>query len=173
MEDSWYNLFIAVAPALIVGGLAYYFFDSFIKNEDGRRRFLLQKDHQADSLPVRLQAYERLTLFLERIKPGQLLIRIKPEQDDVSRYEQLLILTIEQEFEHNLSQQIYMSDELWNIIKSSKNRTIQLIRQCAAREEISTAASLREQVLQELMEKTEPSQVALEYLKKEIREVIG
>jgi hypothetical protein len=173
MEDSIIQLLIAVCPALVVGLLAYYFFNAFIKNEDGRRRFLLQKDSQADTLPVRLQAYERLTLFLERIKPAQLLIRIKPDGENKGSYEQQLIFTIEQEFEHNLSQQIYMSDELWNIIKSAKNGTIQLIRQQANGNEINSAAELREAILTEFMERTAPSQVALEYLKKEIKEVIG
>ncbi len=173
MEDLLIQLLITVTPALIVGLLAYYFFNAFLKNEDGRRRFLLQKDSQADTLPVRLQAYERLTLFLERIKPSQLLIRIKPESEDKNSYEQQLIFSIEQEFEHNLSQQIYMSDELWNIIKSAKNSTIRLIRQQAFGEEITSADALREAILTELMEKTAPSLVALEYLKKEIKEVIG
>lgn len=147
------------------------FFNAFIKNEDGRRRFLLQKDSQADTLPVRLQAYERLTLFLERIKPAQLLIRIKPDGENKGSYEQQLIFTIEQEFEHNLSQQIYMSDELWNIIKSAKNGTIQLIRQQANGNEINSAAELREAILTEFMERTAPSQVALEYLKKKSRKL--
>jgi len=173
MEIILIDILKSLLPALIVGFLAYYFFDSFIKNEDGRRRFLLQKDNQADALPVRLQAYERLALFLERIKPGQLLIRIKPQGENKADYEQLLIMTIEQEFEHNLSQQIYMTDELWNIIKSAKNGTIQIIRQTGLRETLTTAAQLRETILQDLVDNTPPSSVALEYLKKEIKEVIG
>ncbi|HEA29996.1 MAG TPA: hypothetical protein ENH91_08395 [Leeuwenhoekiella sp.] len=173
MEDLIIQLLIAVGPALIVGVLAYYFFNGFVKNEDGRRRFLLQKDNRADTLPVRLQAYERLTLFLERMKPSQLLVRVKPNSDDKFNYEQQLLLIIEQEFEHNLSQQIYMSDELWNIIKSAKNGTIQLIRQQANDDAITSADELREAILTDLMEKTPPSVVALEYLKKEIKEIIG
>lgn len=173
MEDLLTQLLIALSPALVVGLLAYYFFNAFIKNEDGRRRFLLQKDSQADTLPVRLQAYERLTLFLERIKPSQLLIRITPDGENKTDYEQQLIFSIEQEFEHNLSQQIYMSDELWNIIKSAKNGTIRLIRQQANGNEITSANELREAILTELMEKTAPSLVALEYLKKEIKEILS
>ncbi|WP_031425657.1 hypothetical protein [Flavimarina sp. Hel_I_48] len=173
METILIEILKSLLPAVIVALLAYYFFNGFIKNEDGRRRFLLQKDNQADALPVRLQAYERLALFLERIKPSQLLIRISPQSDDKSAYEQLLILTIEQEFEHNLSQQIYLSDELWNIIKSAKNGTIQIVRQTVHNPTITTAGQLREHILQELLDNTPPSSVALEYLKKEIKEVIG
>ena len=173
MEETLIQILFAVAPAIVVALLAYYFFNGFVQNEDGRRRFLLQKDAQADSLPIRLQAYERLTLFLERIKPGQLLVRIKPKGESKVHYEQLLIATIEQEFEHNLSQQIYMSDELWNVITSAKNGTIRILRQTVQRDDVKSAQEMREVILGELVNQMAPSAVALEYLKKEIREVIG
>ena len=173
IENILTQLLITVAPAIIVALIAYYFFNGFIKNEDGRRRFLLQKDAQADSLPIRLQAYERLTLFLERIKPNQLLIRVKPNSEDKAQYEQLLIGTIDQEFEHNLSQQIYMSDEVWNVITSAKNGTIKLLRHTALREDINSAQAMRETILAEMINHTAPSSVALEYLKREVKEAIG
>ena len=64
IELAFYTL-----PALITGAVAYYFFQQFVVNEDNRRRFLLMKENQKDALPLRLQAYERLTLFMERINP--------------------------------------------------------------------------------------------------------
>ena len=173
MEDNIIQILIAVGPTIVVGVLAYYFFNRFIENEDGRRRFLLHKDMQADVLPVRLQAYERLTLFLERISPSQLLVRVAPQGTDKNAYEKLLIANIEQEFEHNLAQQIYMSDELWNIIKSAKNGMIKLIRGNALKPEVTTANQLREAVLKEIIDKSAPTVVALEYLKKEVKELFG
>ena len=83
------------------------YFENILKNEENRRRFLMHKEAQAESLPIRLQAYERLTLFLERISPLQLLIRVKPTTEDKKAYVDLLSATIEQEFEHNLTQQVY------------------------------------------------------------------
>ena len=115
------EILIPVAPAVVVGLLAYYFFDGFLKNEKNRRRFLMHKEAQAASLPIRLQAYERLTLLLERISPLQLLIRVKPTTEDKKAYVDLLAATIEQEFEHNLTQQVYVSNECWATVKSSKN----------------------------------------------------
>ena len=108
-------------PAIITGVVAYYFFNLHTKNEEGRRRYLLNKDTQKDALPLRLQAFERMTLFLERINPGKLLIRLSPNSENKNDYENLLISNIEQEFEHNLTQQIYMSDECWTIIVTAKN----------------------------------------------------
>ncbi|MBT8260792.1 MAG: hypothetical protein KJN82_05720, partial [Bacteroidia bacterium] len=155
----------------ITGVIAFYFFREHTKNEDGRRRFLLHKDIQVNSLPIRLQAYERMALFLERISPGKLLIRVKPTSSDKNSYESLLIASIEQEYEHNISQQIYISDECWNVITASKNATIQLIRKAGLSEKTDSADKLREVVLTEMMEKRAPSDVGLSFIKKEVSEL--
>ena len=78
MYDQLLNLAFNLLPAIIVGVISYHFFNTHTKQEDGRRRFLLHKDSQKTALPLKLQAYERLTLFLERIAPGNLLTRVKP-----------------------------------------------------------------------------------------------
>lgn len=169
--DAFLNLFLYAVPSLITGLIAYYFFKEHTKNEDGRRRFLLQKDLQVNAMPLRLQAYERMALFLERISPAKLLIRMNPTSADKNDYENLLIAAIEQEFEHNLSQQIYVSDDCWNIINAAKNATIQLIRKAALLEKTDTANKLREVVLTEMMEKAPPSQTALAYIKNEVSEM--
>lgn len=169
--DKIIDLILYAIPALITGIIAYYFFKEHTKNEDGRRRFLLHKDIQVNTLPIRLQAYERMTLFLERITPSKLLIRVKPNSSDKESYESLLIANIEQEFEHNLSQQIYMSDQCWNIIAAAKNATIQLIRKASLLEKTNTADKLREVILTEMMEKLAPSDAALSYIKNEVNEL--
>ena len=163
-----FEILLYAVPALITGLIAYYFFKEHTKNEDGRRRFLLHKDIQVNTLPIRLQAYERMALFCERISPNKLIIRVTPISSDKDSYESLLIATIEQEFEHNLSQQIYLSDECWNIITASKNATIQLIRKAGLSDKTDSADKLREVVLSEMMEKRAPSDAALSYIKQEV-----
>lgn len=165
------DLVLYAIPALITGIIAYYFFKEHTKNEDGRRRFLLHRDLQVNAMPTRLQAYERMTLFLERINPNKLLIRVVPKSSNKETYESLLIATIEQEYEHNLSQQIYMSDECWGIISAAKNATIQLIRKASLLEKSTTANKLREVILTEMMERRAPSDAALSYIKKEVSEL--
>ncbi|GAA3559644.1 hypothetical protein [Snuella lapsa] len=165
------DLFLFAIPALITGIIAYYFFKEHTKNEDGRRRFVLKKDLQVSALPLRLQAYERMALFLERIKPSHLLTRVAPISSDKDSYESLLIQNIEQEFEHNLSQQIYISDKCWSIINAAKNATIQLIRKASLLEKTDTANKLREVVLTEMMERRSPSDAALSYIKEEVSEL--
>ena len=165
------DLFLFAIPSLITGIIAFYFFKEHTKNEDGRRRYLLKKDMQINALPLRLQAYERMALFLERISPSKILIRIPPISSSKEDYESLLIQSIEQEFEHNLSQQIYISDKCWNIATTAKNATIQLIRKASMLEKTDTANKLREIVLTEMMERRSPSDAALSFIKEEVSEL--
>lgn len=168
--DDIFQLFAYLLPAVVTGAIAFYFFRLHTRNEEGRRRFLLHKDSQKDTLPIRLQAYERMALFLERIAINNLVVRVAPKGQDKSSYENLLIKQIENEFDHNLSQQIYMSDECWNIIKAAKSATIQIIRS-AGMSESDSADKLREDILNKTMEKQSPSATALSFVKKEIGEL--
>jgi len=154
-------------PSLILGGIAYYFFNSFLENEENRRNFLLRREAHKETLPRRLQAFERMTLFLERIDPGNLLVRVKPTNENKHTYEDLLIRSIEQEFEHNLTQQVYISDECWNAIRATKNATISLIRKSNMSDKVDSPDKLRENVLTELLDKSAPSKTGMAFLKKE------
>jgi hypothetical protein len=155
-------------PAIITGLVAYYFFNLHTKNEERRRRYLLNKEAQKNALPIRLQAYERMTLYMERIGLTKILIRVAPISNDKNDYENLLINQIEQEFEHNLTQQIYMTDECWTIITTAKNATIQIIRKATMSDRVTTADKLREVILNDLLEKQSPSNAALAYIKNEV-----
>ena len=162
------ELLFYTLPAVITGLVAFYFFENFVKNENNRRNFILRQENQKLALPIRLQAFERLTLFLERINPAKLLVRIAPLSEDKLDYSNLLVQHIEQEFEHNLTQQIYVSKEAWTIILSAKNTTIQIIRQATLNKEIASSHKLREAILTELGNNQAPSSFALEFLKNEL-----
>ena len=159
-------------PSLITGGVAYSLFNSYFKDQRNTRSWLLQKENQKDALPLRLQAYERMALFLERINPTKLLIRITPNSSNKNDYENYIIAQIEQEFEHNLTQQIYLTDDCWTIILTAKNATIQMIRKTNMSERVDTADKLREVILSDLMEKQSPSSAALSYLKNELNQFL-
>lgn len=158
-------------PSIITGGVAYFLFDSYFKDQQNTRRWLLQKETKSTTLPLRLQAYERMTLFLERINPSQLLVRISPISEDKNEYQNFIIAQIEQEFEHNLSQQIYISDECWSIIMTAKNATIQMIRLATINEQVSNASDLQEFIMNNLLEKQSPSKAALSLIKKEVSQL--
>lgn len=158
-------------PSLITGGVAYLLFDSHFKDQQNTRRWLLQKDAQSGTLPLRLQAYERMTLFLERINPSQLLVRVAPISEDKNDYQNFIIAQIEQEFEHNLSQQIYISDECWSIIMTAKNATIQMIRLATINEKVTKASELQGFIMNNLLDKQSPSYAALAFIKNEVSQL--
>ncbi|CAH0335905.1 hypothetical protein FVB9288_01568 [Flavobacterium sp. CECT 9288] len=158
-------------PSLITGGVAYSIFISYFKDQQNTRRWLIQKENQKLAFPQRIQAYERMVLFLERINPTKMLLRVAPISQEKSDYENLIISQIEQEFEHNLTQQLYLSDASWTIILTAKNSTIQMIRKVSRTEDIVNADAMREKILNDLLDKQSPSNAALAYLKNEVSEL--
>ena len=158
-------------PSLITGGVAYYLFQAYFNDQQNTRKWLLQKEAKKDALPLRLQAYERMTLFLERISLNKLLVRISPISQDRHDYENYVIAQIEQEFEHNLTQQIYISDQCWVVISTAKNATIQTIRKANMSEKITSADKLREVILSDSMENQSPISLALTFIKSEVSEL--
>ena len=158
-------------PSLVTGGVAYFLFQAHFKDQQKTRRWLIQRENQKIALPLRLQAYERMALFMERINPSQLVVRINPISDNKYDYENYIIAHIEQEFEHNIAQQIYISDQCWAVILTAKNAIIQMIRAAAKNEKVHNADELRTFVITELLEKNAPNNTALAFIKNEVAEL--
>jgi hypothetical protein len=171
--DKLLELMMYAVPSLITGAVAYYMFQSHFKDQQNTRKWLLLREKQKHSMPLKLQAYERLALFLERINPSKLLIRVAPIGDDKIDYQNLLIRHIEQEYEHNLTQQIYITDDAWVMILNAKNAIIQNIRKTTLDSSIENADKLREKILSNLLDGESASTVALTYLKTEVSQVLG
>ncbi|MDP3311916.1 hypothetical protein [Lutibacter sp.] len=167
----FFDIISYTIPSVITGTVAYYFFLTHVKSEQNRHRFLLLKENQKDALPIRLQAYERMALFLERMNLSNLLVRITSVNNDKQAYVVSIINTIEQEFEHNLSQQIYMTDQCWSVIVASKNATIHSIKKTAENEKIITAQDLREEILRNSLNSISPVQHSLTFIKSEVASI--
>ena len=172
MEEQLLNLLMYTVPAIVTGAIAYLFFREHMQNEEQRRKYNIVKTLSKEALPVRLQAYERITLFLERISLANLVSRVKPYNDDANDYEALLLRTITEEFEHNLSQQIYITQECWNVVRTAKSATAALIRKTNMSDKVDTSDRLRETILRDLMDTTAPSETALQFIKQEVSEII-
>lgn len=99
------------------------------------------------SLPLRMQAYERLALFLERSKPQSLVMRLMGSTKAAKELEIVLLNTIREEFEHNFSQQIYVSETLWQHITLTKDKLVQLVNKAAVAQSESTVKALAEELL--------------------------
>jgi hypothetical protein len=118
-----------VLAGCMVVGLANWMFWKKYNGYTFRLKMLEQK-HAAkkDILPLRLQAYERLILFAERINPANLLVRLHQQGTDAEEFEQRLINEIRAEYEHNITQQLYVSDVAWSVTRQLKDNTVALIR---------------------------------------------
>ncbi len=171
LEDKIIEIIAYTLPSIITAGIVFLTLKNFFKNEENKRKFELLRENQKQALPIRLQAYERLVLLLERIHPAQLLIRVAPISSSKDDYATLLAHTIQTEFEHNLTQQIYVSAATWEIILKAKNSSIQLIRKNALLETNTDAQKMREAILLELTENEAPSHIAIQYLKEELKRV--
>lgn len=158
---KWFFAFVAII-------LIYKFLREYLSHQNNNK-FLSRNDSiKSDILKIKLQAYERLALFLERISLTNLLTRVHPISTKKEDYQYLLTQTIEQEFEHNISQQIYVSEECWNIILTAKNSNIQYIRNCDSSNTILTADNFRELLLTKTIKETASTGIALSFLKNEV-----
>jgi len=160
-------------PALIVFLTVWILMRSYIINEDKKRRFDLSMNQKDSILPLRLQAYERLIIFLERISPDSLVMRHSNTQLSSAQLQHELINAVRNEFEHDLSQQTYISRQGWEMIKTARNNVIKLINETASelKPDIS-GLNLSKRILENAMELgTPPSYPAIEFLKKEVREL--
>jgi hypothetical protein len=158
-------------PALIVFLTAYFIIRKFIDNEIKKRAFDLSSMNNDLITPVRLQAYERLALFLERISPEFLIMRTNLPGMTAKQLHTELLVVIRTEFEHNLSQQIYVSQKTWEIIKNCRGNLLKIINSSAAVvSPDSPSINLSKAILEKIMDMEQsPTDEALAYLKKEIQ----
>ena len=110
---SYLIIILSVVPSLVVAVTAFFLTKYFVEN-DQKKRLLELKFHSKEMVtPIRLQAYERMAMFLERIDPNQLLFRVSNPELTAYQMQTILLATIRSEYEHNLSQQVYISPEAW------------------------------------------------------------
>lgn len=122
MTDALMNGIAYSLPALLVSLTVYFLFSRFLQQQLRMEGLKLHKDHARDILPIRLQSYERLIMLCERMSVDQLMLRLTHPDMGVKELRQAMLIAIQQEFEHNLSQQVYVSENLWKIIKVAKEQ---------------------------------------------------
>lgn len=162
-------------PSLILFLSVYFMVRSFFKNETEKRAFELRNTSLNKTLPLRLQAYERLTLFLERITPGALIRRLGGKSMPAKQQYMALVLTIRTEFEHNIAQQIYISPQLWSEITKAKEEMLAIVnRVFASLPPQAKATDLNTRLLQYFVQNEEPipSVRALKFIDQEVKKIL-
>jgi hypothetical protein len=168
--ETFLEILKYILPSLVVFITAYYilkvYLDSRLKNETLEMR---RKDQEI-ILPLRLQAYERMILFLERISPVQVVFRVKRPEMSPAQMQHAIIQSIREEYEHNIAQQIYISSESWNLVRNAREEIVRLVNTAfISMTENSTSNELAQKIVEDWgkLEKN-PAQVAVDQLKKEV-----
>lgn len=169
--DALIEFIKILVPASVVLYAAYLLVRSFIQKEIEMKKLEVRSRSIETVLPNRMQAYERMALFLERISPQNLLVRLTAPGLPAREFHQLLLSEIRNEYNHNVSQQVYMSEEVWSLIKNAKEDLIVSINDSASEMNMeSTSLDLSKKIFEKSVNKSiDPIAHALSELKKEIQ----
>jgi len=162
-------------PALIMFWAVQNLFSKFLDGQNKMKMLELQKGQSDTTLPLRLQAYERLSLFCERISIPNLMLRLRTDDMQAGALRYAMLMAIQQEYEHNITQQVYVSEQLWQIINLAKEDTMSLV--AGIGETIDPKANgkqLSDALIGALNERKEyPLNTALSAIKKEASILFG
>ena len=166
-----------VLPSLVVFATAYLLIKSFfeeqtknIETQLKHKKLEILSAQKQELGPLKLQAYERIVMFLERISPHSLLPRTQQTGMNANTLQTLLLSNIRSEYEHNLSQQIYISKEAWIITKNAKENIIKIINSAKDKTpQDAPAFELSKAILEHMMSlQNSPTDVAIDFIKKEV-----
>ncbi len=170
--DALIEFIKILVPASVVLYAAYLLVRTFIHKEIELKKLEVRSRSIETVLPNRLQAYERMVLFLERMAPQNLLVRLNASGMPSREFHQLLLSEIRNEYNHNVSQQVYISQEVWELIKNAKEDLIVSINDAASEMNLeSTSLDLSKKIFEKSINKqVDPLGHALIELKKEIQQ---
>lgn len=171
MKDFLLELAKITIPGVLVLLATYYVLRDLMKNEERNRYYATKKETAKTLNPIRLTAYERLALFLERIQPDSLILRVQQSGMKSKDLHIALLSTIREEFEHNVTQQIYVSNDVWIVTKNAKESIVQLVNTCASEVPDDLPAIELSKIIIERYGSidTTPLDIALNMLKAEVK----
>lgn len=170
-------LIVAVlATMALMGYIFYRITKRYFDNQQKEHMLQMRIDEHREAVklvtPIRLQAYERMALYLERISPESLVLRCYQPGMDTKLLQGVMTKVIRDEWEHNLSQQVYLSSEAWAMIREAKEQMIGVINSAAITVPADAdPARLASTIFATVAEGQLPTAPALEYLKREFREL--
>jgi hypothetical protein len=161
-------------PALCVLLATWLVMRQFYKAESEKRLWELKSLAQKEISPVRLRAYERLALLLERTTPEHMLLELNLGELTVLQVQQHLMRTVRMEYEHNASQQVYVSAEVWAMIMNAKEQTVAFVNTIAQQLPAeSTALDYAKMLITAYATNGDtPNELALQALKKEAQTLL-
>lgn len=167
--DDIFEILKFTVPSLVTGGVVYFIFQSFYKKEERKLLVELKRENNKITLPSRLQAYERLVLLMERISPGALVMRLSANSLTARQMHAELLKALRSEFDHNITQQVYVSRTAWEAVKNAKEETIKLVNYAATHTgDNASGMELAKTILEMTMKLDNlPTQIACDVLREE------
>ncbi|WP_242916365.1 hypothetical protein [Pontibacter liquoris] len=167
------DLLKIVLPALIVAVAMYYLVTKHYERDYKVRLLELRQKNAEVVLPIRLQAYERIVLLLERITPSNMLLRVGSTGHTAADYHRMLLTEIRNEFNHNMSQQVYMTEQAWQQVKHAREDVVSLINKTYQElPEGARGTDLAKRILETVLAtEQDPTARAIGYVKQEIGQV--
>jgi hypothetical protein len=158
-----------ILPAAIVFMTVNFLLKNFFENEYQRRSLSLKAENVKLVTPIKLQAYERLVILMERMTPNSLIFRVTKPGISASQLKVELIQDIQSEFNHNVSQQIYVSPQTWQMVRIAKEEMINIINTSYSQlGPNSVGLDLSKAIFETMIEmESIPTQKALDFLRKE------
>ena len=175
MSETLIEILKYTLPSLVVFIAVYFVLRSYLSNLSERERIQVQRENSKSLMPIQLQAYERLALFLERISPNNLLVRENKGGMSVSQLQFALVSAVRSEYDHNISQQIYVTPKTWNTVTTVKDEVIKVINLVSASlPNEATGKELANAILQFYInsDKPFPNQIGIDILKLEVRKLM-
>jgi hypothetical protein len=144
-----------------------------VKNFQLELQSQLKKERQKYFLPNRVEAYQRAVLFMERISPNSLVMRLHNPGLPAKALQADLLKAIREEYDHNVAQQLFISPQAWEMVKSSKEETIKIINIAGnLMQATSMGLDLSSKIFEISAEVGKlPTEITIDYLKKELQEL--
>lgn len=167
------DILFFLAPALLVFGTAFFLLKRFFDSQYRLKLLEAKLQTQKDIAPLRLQAYERVIVLLERISPNNLIGRVYQPGLTVREFHMELLSNIRSEFDHNISQQIYISQDAWNHVRNTREEIVKVINAAGSSiDPNAKGADLSKIIFENLMkEDHNPAQQAIDFIKKEVNQL--
>jgi hypothetical protein len=173
MNDIFALVIVAVVFAIALVIIVQYFLKKLNFNESLMLQGELKKQRQEFFIAHRMEAYQRVVLYMERIQPSALVMRMNQPNMNALVLQSLVLKAIRDEYDHNVAQQMFISSNAWNMMKNAKEETVKLINVAAS--QLGNDASANDLATAVITLSAEinplPSEIAIDALKAEFQQL--
>jgi len=153
--------------------IAFYLIKPYLDRSERIQMLEFKKSVANQTLPLRLQAYERIVLFMERINPQNMLVRLNAASHSAAELHSIIIAEVRSEYQHNITQQIYVTSRAWGVTKRVKDDTLNIAANALkALPENATGLDYGKAILVMLSQlENDPYEIGAELIRKDLEQL--